>query len=301
MKASRLNEHVSIAELLRAACPAVSIEFFPPKTEEGARQIFRTAQALRPRGVAFASITYGAGGSTRERTFDYGELLQNLFGFRVLPHLTCVGHSRDDLARILDSFLGAGFPGVMALRGDPPKGERDFKPAPNGFSHASELVALARERQRACGVADFSVSVAGYPEKHPDAPDVGTDARHMAAKVAAGADFVTTQMFFDNEHYFSFVRRCRAMGVNVPILPGILPVLSLEHARKFATFGTSLPKELEERLSRHVGNPEAAQAEGVEWAFRQVRGLLDAGAPGFHLYILNRSESAIALLDRLVG
>jgi methylenetetrahydrofolate reductase (NADPH) len=295
------ESNASIAELLRAPEPTVSVEFFPPKTEEGARQILKTAQALRPHNIAFASITYGAGGSTQERTADYGDLLQNLFGFRVVPHLTCIGHSKENLAKITDGFLDAKFPGVMALRGDPPKGETEFKPVPNGPAHASELVSLIRERQRFRDSApnDFSIGVAGYPEKHPESPDFDTDLRHLAHKVAQGADFITTQLFFDNAAYFTFVRRCREAGINVPVLPGILPALSLAQAKKFVSFGAKLPEELEQRLLAAENDPAASRRAGLDWAHDQIRGLLDSGAPGFHLYIMNRAETALELFERL--
>ncbi|MDR2982666.1 MAG: methylenetetrahydrofolate reductase [NAD(P)H] [Puniceicoccales bacterium] len=286
----------SITEQLRSTQPTVSIEFFPPKTEEGARQILKTAHALKDYGIAFASITYGAGGSTRERTIEYGELLNQFFGYNIVPHLTCVGHSRDELAGIIDKLAGAGFSGIMALRGDPPKGESSFTPHANGLPHASDLVSLIRER---CG-KKLAIGVAGYPENHPESPDMGTDMRWLSHKVAQGADFITTQLFFDNADYFSFVNRCNKAGITVPILPGILPLSSLEQARKFSAFGkTRLPEELESRLAACAGDSQLSHDTGVEWAFEQVRDLLAQGAPGFHLYILNRAESALALFARL--
>ncbi len=287
---------VDISKRLHAAPPAISVEFFPPKSEEGARQILKTAQALRNFDIAFASITYGAGGSTRERTIEYGEFLHQLFGYNVVPHLTCVGHSRTELAGIIDKLAAENFSGIMALRGDPPKGENAFQPHPDGLSHASELVSLIRERHG----SRFSIGVAGYPEKHPEAPDAETDLLRLAHKVSCGADFVTTQLFFDNAVYFSFVERCRKAGITVPIVPGILPLFSLEQARKFSVFGGSrLPAELEKDLAACGNDKEAARNAGIEWTFRQINELSAGGAPGFHLYILNRAESALALLEKL--
>jgi methylenetetrahydrofolate reductase (NADPH) len=273
------------------------VEFFPPKTEEGARQILKTAQALQAHGIAFASITYGAGGSTRERTIEYGELLQQLFHYRVVPHLTCVGHTRDELAGITDRLANTGFTGIMALRGDPPRGETEFRASENGLAHASELVALIRKRHG----GRFTIGVAGYPGKHPEAPTEAEDMKWLAHKVAQGADFITTQLFFDNAAYFPFASRCRAAGITIPIIPGILPITSLEQALKFChTCGAALPAALGRRLTECGTDAVAAHTAGIEWACAQVRELLARGVPGFHLYILNRARPALELL-RQVG
>jgi methylenetetrahydrofolate reductase (NADPH) len=184
----------------------------------------------------------------------------------------------------------------MTLRGDPPKGETAFTPHPDGLAHASELAAFIRQETGGY----FTLGVAGYPEKHPESRDAESDLHWLAHKVKQGADFVTTQLFFDNAHYFKFVERCRAADITVPVVPGIMPPLSLAQAEKFCAFcGSHLPPELSARLAACGGDEAASQAAGVDWAFEQVRGLLQGGAPGFHLYILNRSESALALLDRL--
>jgi len=290
-----MNAASEILALFKTGHPTVSVEFYPPKTDEGARQMLLTAEALKPYGIDFASITYGAGGSTRQRTIEYGAQLTRL-GYRVMPHLTCVGHSREDLMAIIESFRAAGFGAIMTLRGDPPKGETTFTPHPDGLAHASELVAFIREHFK----DSFALGVAGYPEKHPESPDAESDLVWLAHKVRQGANFVTTQLFFDNAHYFQFVARCRAAGINTPIVPGIMPPLSLAQAKKFCAFCEAyLPEELEARLAVCEGDEATSQAIGVEWAFEQVRGLLKAGAPGFHLYILNRSEPALALLERL--
>lgn len=276
--------------------PTVSVEFFPPKTEEGARQILRTAQAIRGFGVDFVSITYGAGGSGRDRTADYGDFLRQLFGFEVMSHLTCVGHSAAELREIVAGFARNGFHGIMALRGDPPKGETAFTRPADGFGHASELVAFIR---REFG-NEFAIGVAGYPEKHPEAPDAATDLANLKHKVEQGADFVTTQLFFDNAHYFRFVAEARAAGIAVPIVPGVMPALSLDQARKFSAFcGSAIPAELERRLAAVAGDAEASRRVGVEWAVEQIRELLARGAPGLHLYVLNRPDSALDLLNRL--
>ncbi|MEO0796366.1 MAG: methylenetetrahydrofolate reductase [NAD(P)H] [Verrucomicrobiota bacterium] len=290
-----MSESRKIISKLNASRPVFSVEFFPPKTEEGARQILRTANAIKDHNPDFVSITYGAGGSSRERTIDYGELMRDLFKFEVMPHLTCVGHSRDDLAKILERFQGSDFHNIMTLRGDPPKGQKDFQPHPDGLAYASDLVGFIRER-----FPDFCLGVAGYPEKHPEATDLDTDLANLKTKVEAGADFITTQLFFRNADYFSFVEKCRAIGIEIPVLPGLLTALSFDQVNKFCGFcGASVPRELAAKLEAVKGDDSASESVGVDWAFQQIRELLDKGAPGVHLYILNRSGPAEAFMQKL--
>lgn len=272
-----------------------SVEFFPAKTEEGARQILRTAHALKAYQPDFVSITYGAGGSTRERTIEYGELLRDLFEFEVMPHLTCVGHSKDELAGILERFQKSDFHNIMTLRGDPPKGQTDFKPHPEGLAYASDLVAFIKER-----FPSFCLGVGGYPEKHPEAADKATDLANLKTKIDAGADFITTQLFFRNADYHQFVDDCRNLGIAVPIIPGIMPAMSFDQVNRFCGFcGAKVPRELAAKLEFVKEDPAASEAVGVEWAFQQIRDLLDKGAPGVHLYILNRSAAAVELIEKL--
>lgn len=286
----------SIAQHLdRKPAAVLSVEFFPPKNEEGAQQILRTARELQPLRPDFVSITYGAGGSTRERTLEYGKLLASEFGFNVMPHLTCVGHSRSELAEILDSFAEAGFANIMALRGDPPKGQTTFTPHPEGFRYASELVAFIKQSH-----PQFDLGVGGYPEKHPESPSPEADLAALKIKVDAGADFITTQLFLDNADYFRYVERCRAAGITVPILPGILPALGLEQIKRFCAFcQATVPADLLTMLEAVKGNPQMEEKVGIEWAFAQCEELLANGAPGIHLYILNRSGAAVQLISHL--
>ncbi|WP_309396120.1 methylenetetrahydrofolate reductase [NAD(P)H] [Cerasicoccus maritimus] len=272
-----------------------SVEFFPPKTEEGARQILRTANALKAYQPDFVSITYGAGGSSRERTIEYGELLRDLFNFEVMPHLTCVGHSKDELAAILERFQKSNFHNIMTLRGDPPKGQDSFEPHPDGLAYASDLVAFIKER-----FPSFCLGVGGYPEKHPEAPDMETDLANLKIKVDAGADFITTQLFFRNALYHDFVKSCRERGIEIPVLPGIMAAMSFDQVQRFCNFcGSSVPRELLGKLELVKDDASASEAVGVDWAFQQIRELLDHGAPGVHLYILNRSKAAVELIERL--
>ena len=270
-----MSKPSSIKSIFEDKKKIFSVEFFPPKDEAGGERMLNTASLIQPHKPDFVSITYGAGGGTRSTTMRYAKILREEHGFEVMPHLTCVGHTRDELLEILEDFAEAGFGNVMALRGDPPKGESEFRTVPGGLSYGSDLVSLIREN-----FPDFGIGVGGYPEKHPEAPDSQTDLINLKTKVDAGADFITTQLFFDNQVYFDFVTQCEAMGITVPILPGLLPVLSLGQVRRFCDMCESrLPSRLEQNLE---AQPKEGQAEvGARWALEQVEGLLAGEAPDF--------------------
>jgi 5,10-methylenetetrahydrofolate reductase, prokaryotic form len=286
-----------ISSLLAQSRPLRSLEFFPPRDDAGVETLRTTAAALKRISPDFVSVTYGAGGSTRERTAQVSDLLRHDFGFTVMPHLTCVGHSRAELLATADQLHAAGFRNIMALRGDPPKGETTFTPSPDGLRYASDLVALLKSCH-----PDFCLGVGGYPEKHPEAPSLDADLTHLKIKVDAGAAFITTQLFFDNDVYYRFVDRCRALGINIPIVPGIMPVLSLKQIQRFTTMcGASLPQKLITRLEAAHDQPEIQESVGIDWALTQIRDLLAHGAPGYHLYILNRAKSALALAAGLAA
>lgn len=277
---------MKISELFGRGRPVFSFEFFPPKTDEAASSMLATvkdlADVLSP---DFVSVTYGAGGSTRGRTVELVSRMQSELGLTTMAHLTCVGHTRDELGTILDRLASRGIKNVLALRGDAPGGK--FEPTPGGFAHASDLAAFLRERYRFC------VGGACYPEKHPESPDGDEDLRWTAHKVAAGTEFLITQLFFDADDYDAFVARARAAGITVPIVPGIMPVVSAANARRMAQLcGSRIPDELEARLV-HAGDDEDATLEvGIAWAAAQCRTLLERGAPGLHFYTLNRSPAA---------
>jgi methylenetetrahydrofolate reductase (NADPH) len=207
-----------------------------------------------------------------------------------MPHLTCVGSSRAELNAIADEIHARGFRNIMTLRGDPPKGDTTFTPAPDGLAHASDLVALLKARH-----ADFCCGVAGYPEMHPEAVSAEADLQHLKNKVAAGGSFITTQLFFDNRVYFDFVARCRASGIECPIVPGLLPAISLKQVQRMCTMCRAvLPEALGRAMEAAGGDGEAAEYVGIRWAERQMEELLERGAPGIHLYVLNRTKAALS-------
>jgi methylenetetrahydrofolate reductase (NADPH) len=286
-----------ISELFRLNRPMRSLEFFPPKDETGLAVLHHAASSLKVIAPDFVSVTYGAGGTTRERTAQASAMLRNEFGYTVMPHLTCVGHSRTELGEIADRIHAGGFRNIMALRGDPPKGAESFTPAPDGLRYASELAALLKARH-----ADFCLGIAGYPEKHPEAASLDADLDNLKRKLDAGGAFVTTQLFFDNNSYYRYVDRCRARGIKAPIIPGIMPVLSLKQVQRLtAMCGAALPKALATRLEVAAENTEVVECIGIDWALTQIRELLGQGAPGYHLYIMNRAKSALAMAAGLAA
>ncbi len=289
-----------LKEIFEQGGPVISIEFFPPKNEEGDRFLAERIRELRPYRPNFCSITYGAGGSTRERTLAWARRLRCEFGLETMCHLTCVGHSRDELVRILMQLRDDGIENIMALRGDPPKGQTEWRPHPDGFVHAIELVRLARS------IADFGIGVAGFPETHPEAKSAEDDLRHLKEKVDAGADVVITQLFFDNADYWRFVRAARDIGIKVPIVPGVMPFRSVSQLEKFTTVyartingPARVPPTLRERLARVADNPQAVAQLGIDYATEQCRDLLNHGAPGIHFYCLNESDAVRAILSNI--
>lgn len=277
--------------------PLRSLEFFPPKDDAGVDALRQTAIALQRIAPDFVSVTYGAGGSTRARTAQVSALLKEELGYTVMPHLTCVGHSCAELTELADTIYAGGFRNIMTLRGDPPKGATTFSAAPDGLRYANELVTLLKTRH-----PDFCLGVGGYPEKHPEAASLDVDLDHLKRKIDAGADFITTQLFFDNAVYFRFVEKCHSRGIKVPIVPGLMPVLSLKQIQRFTSMcGATLPAKLVARLEAADENAEVVEMLGLDWALDQIRDLLAHGAPGYHLYILNRARSGLALAAGLAA
>ncbi len=284
-----------IASLLGRGEPVFSFEFFPPKTEAGDRALLATLAELRPLRPDFVSVTYGAGGSTRDRTVELVSYIRRDLGIEAMAHLTCVGASRQELGAVLDRLEAAGVENVIALRGDPPVGDDAFRPHPQGLTFATELVALIRSQRR-----PFCVAAACYPEKHVEAVSFDADLSHLREKVDAGVDFLITQLFFDNGVYFDFVRKAREAGITVPIVAGIMPITNLSQIERFTQrCGATIPKALHARLEPHREDPDRVEALSVEATIAQCRELIDAGVPGVHFYTLNRSRATRDILVAL--
>ena len=284
------------AEKMAAKKPVISFEFFPPRTDEGDRALFEkqipTLLAARP---DFCSVTYGAGGSTREKTLQIVDRVQREHGLPALAHLTCVNHTRDEVRALLEKIRALNCKNILALRGDPPGGG-EFQPTPGGFEFSAELVNFIREQ------GDFSTGVAGFPEGHVACKDgKHADWRHLQEKVEAGADFVVTQLFFDNADYFEFRDFVAGkLGVKVPLVPGVVSILSATQITKFTQMcGAKIPPSLRAKLDALGTDDEAAMKFGVECATRQCEELLRAGAPGLHFYTLNKAPSTVQVLKNL--
>lgn len=283
-----------IVEKLGGSSPAISFEFFPPKDQEGVDRLFATVADLAPFAPAYVSVTYGAGGSTRQLTVDLVGRIQREVGIEAMAHLTCVGATQAELGGVLEQLEQKGVQNVIALRGDPPKGSTTFVTPEGGFGHASELAAFVKAR------GNFCVAGACYPEKHPEAASLDADLANLKRKVDAGAEFLITQLFFDNADYFAFVERARAIGINVPIIAGIMPVTNVSQSKRFtAMCGAHLPEALTKKLDAVAADADAVGEIGVEHAVAQCRELLAKGAPGVHFYTLNRSKATVEILKRL--
>ena len=283
-----------IAELLAQRRPVFSFEFFPPKTDEGQQTLERTLEVLRDDAPDYVSMTYGAGGTTRSSTVDLTKWIKQDLGIEAMAHLSCVGEPRERLVEILDQIQATGVENVLALRGDPPRGQTEWLPHPGGLHYSVELIRLIKER------FDFCVGAACFPEVHPDAADRDSDLGYALAKQEAGAGFLITQLFFDNELYFDFVEDARAAGISVPIVPGIMPITNYGQIKRFTEMcGASIPSELERELNGRADDPEAVAELGVAYATLQCSDLLARGAPGVHFYTLNRSPSTRAILAAL--
>lgn len=283
-----------IDELLARQRPVFSIELFPPKTPTGFELLFETVEALKPLQPDYVSVTYGAGGATRDGTVEIAERVRSEHGIDVMAHLSCVGETRDGLTSILDRFAEIGVENVLALRGDPPRGEQEFAPPDDGLSSAAELTAFI--------TADYEFSIGGacFPEVHPEADSPESDLAYLKTKVDSGASFLITQLFFDNQAYFDFVEAARAVGIDVPIIPGVIPIASYgQVARICKLCDASIPPQLDSAMAELGGDTEAESLLGVAYAARQCEELLAAGAPGIHFYALNRAAGTRAVLAAL--
>lgn len=290
----KIVERIQSAATKRAP-PCFSFEFFPPKTPEGEKNLFDTVQDLKELAPGFVSVTYGAGGSTREKTREIVTRIKRESGIEAMAHFTCVGHSKDEIRDTLRKLSDAGVENVIALRGDPPKGQASFVKHDGGFSNASELVSFIRAEK-----FDFCVAAACYPEGHPEAPSRDEDVRNLKRKVDAGVDVLVTQMFFDNAFYFDFVERARAAGIKVPIVPGIMPITNVAQIERFTRLcGATIPRRLQLQMEQLGDDPDAVTQLGVAHATVQCTELLARGVPGIHFYTLNKSPATRMIVTAL--
>ncbi|MBI5773022.1 MAG: methylenetetrahydrofolate reductase [NAD(P)H] [Verrucomicrobia bacterium] len=284
------------AEKKAANQPVISFEFFPPKTDEGDRNLLeKTIPALMTLRPDYCSVTYGAGGSTRDKTLMIVDRIQREHGLTAMSHLTCVNATKAEIAQVLDQAQAHGIKNILALRGDPPGGVGDFQKTEGGFEYSHELVRYLRER------GGFSIGTAGFPEGHIACKEgKHADWRHLKAKVDEGADFVLTQLFFDNKDFFEFRDFLVKLGVNIPLCPGVLPILSANQIKRFTTMcGARMPQPLLDRLEKLGGDDTAAVEFGIEYATKQCEELLRAGVPGIHFYTLNKAHSTTRILKNL--
>ena len=284
----RIDEIIAVRE------PCLSFEYFPPKTPEGVETLFETMRILRPLDPSFVSVTYGAGGATREGTLEVSTKLRREFDVETMAHLSCVGETRERLAEILDRIEAAGIENVLALRGDPPRGEPDFQPQEGGLSSSSELISFIAERH------DFAIGGACFPEVHPEAPSLEVDLSFLRTKVEAGASFLITQLFFDNRVYFAWLAAARRAGIDVPIMPGIIPITSYTGIRRFCELcKATIPEPLAESMQALDGDQRAEMELGIAYATGQCEELLAAGVPGIHFYTLNKAPATRAVMGAL--
>ena len=272
----------------------VSCEFFPPREEDGIPAVFRAIDRVGAFNPDFVSVTYGAGGSTRAFTERITMQVKQETDLEVMAHLTCVAQTREEVNEVLGRLDEAGVENVIALRGDPPRGQEDFVPTEGGFGHATELIDHIRSN------FDFGLAAACYPEGHTESPDLDWDIRFAREKVDRGADFLITQLFYDNRYFFDFMERAQKAGIDVPVIPGVLPILNTAQIRRFTSLcGASIPPELDSKLEEYAEDDNAVRELGVEFASRQVEELWENGVPGIHFYVLNRSYSVSRILSNL--
>jgi methylenetetrahydrofolate reductase (NADH) len=284
-----------IDEMLNSARPVFSVEFFPPKTEEGRQTLFETVEVLRRLDPHFFSVTYGAGGATREGTLDTTRAIRDQYDSEAMAHLSCVGETTESLRGMIDRIAEAGIENILALRGDPPRGQKDFEQPEGGLGSASELAALIHETH-----PEIALGGACFPEVHPEAPSLEADLAYLKTKIDNGVSFLITQLFFDNQLYFDFVPAARAAGIDVPIIPGVMPMTGFRQIARISELcEATIPDPLASAMQALEGDERAEFELGVAYATQQCADLLRRGAPGIHLYALNRWPAARAILGAL--
>jgi len=293
-----------IRDILTGPQPSLSFEFFPPRTPGAWEDLYQAIRELEPLAPSFVSVTYGAGGGTRELTHDLVVRIKQTTSIPPVPHLTCVGHSEQEVGAILERYAAAGVSNILALRGDPPRDQPNYDWSQGDFRHASDLVRFIKKFNDSGRHPDprgFGIGVAGFPEGHPATPNRVTELDHLKAKVDAGADYICTQLFFDNHDFFDFSDRCDLAGIHVPILAGIMPVTSLSGMKRMAELaeGARYPAKLVRALARANSNPESVEKIGIHYAAEQCASLLDGGVAGIHFYTLNKSYATREIFSAL--
>ena len=293
-----------ISDILNKSKPSLSFEFFPPRSDSAWEDLYETIRNLESLQPSFVSVTYGAGGTTRELTHDLVLRIRQTTSIPPVPHLTCVGHTREEIRSILERYAAAGVSNVLALRGDPPKDQPDYDWSKGDFRHAADLVAFIREFNRSGAHPDprgFGIGVAGFPEGHPATPNRMLELEHLKAKVDAGADYICTQLFFDNHDFLDFRDRCQLVGIDVPIIAGIMPVTSMQGMKRMAELaaGARYPSKLIRTLNRASSSPESVERAGIHYAAEQCANLLNEGIDGIHFYTLNKSHATREIFKSL--
>lgn len=285
-----------VSDIYRDGNPVFSFEFFPPKTDQGATNLMKTVADLKEKmSPHFVSVTYGAGGSTQDRTLEVVSRIQNELKLTAMAHLTCVNSTKADLRESMRRMITENVENILALRGDVPEGKAEFEPLENGFAHATDLIDYLANNYF------VDIGAACYPERHPESPSADEDMKWTKEKYDLGANFLITQMFFDNQYYFDFVERAKAAGVEAPIIPGIMPITNVAQIERFTKMcGATIPQELQDRLQAAADDPAKVMATGIERAIEQCRELLEKGAPGIHFYTLNKSHATRSVLSALV-
>jgi methylenetetrahydrofolate reductase (NADPH) len=290
-----------ILDIFQAHPTTFSFEFFPPRNDKASEELFRNIAQLQALQPSFVSVTYGAGGSTRERTHDLVIRIQSETNLTAVSHLTCVCHSAEELASILDRYAASGIENILALAGDPPRDLPDHKRENDAFQHADGLVSFIKSRTGAANPRGFGIGVAGFPEGHPATPNRLRELEYLKRKVDAGADYICTQLFFSNFDFYDFRERCEFAGITVPILAGIMPITRDTNISRMAelALGARFPARLLKAIDRCGDDPEARERVGIHWATEQCRDLLDNNVRGLHFYALNRSDATRRIYENL--
>jgi methylenetetrahydrofolate reductase (NADPH) len=286
---------MKVVDILNKNDFSASFEFFPPKTEEASLKLYNSIKELLVLKPAHVSVTYGAGGTTQQLTKDLLLKLQKETELCLVSHLTCVGHTKEEIHALLEDYQQAGIENLMVLRGDPPKGQEKFEKTEGGFQYASELLAYIKKH-----FPQFGCGVAGYPEGHPETPNRLTEMEHLKQKVDQGADYICTQLFFDNHDFYDFKERCEVAGINVPIIAGVMPITSIKGLKRMAELsgGTNFPAKLLKAIQR-ADSDEGVERVGIHWATEQVRDLIDNNVKGVHFYTLNQSKATTEIYKSL--